>query len=383
MIKTLYINVITCITVIFLYTGFYLQEGIEDSLSRTANSTVGLVLVIFMLLLLLCTNKSINCKPAIVKPYIILWIFAVIFQTWLTSGSIERTMITTYYVTIWAISFLFFFRISSTSICDEKVVLDRFVIIIAAAATLYSITAYASFRVFGFHGSIGNSYYLLCLLPWTLLLGNGGTKMIIVLILTILILVSMKRTVILVLAIVALVYTQLGKAGSSIIKNSIKGALVFAVGAVLFHYIDMSFLDGHITERFDNIERGADVRSEIRMATLDMFNSSSSIDKLIGHGYNSVLRHSPLGLSAHNDYLETLYDHGIVLFIIQITIIFRLLVLSFHLYKSKSGLFAPLFSSVLIYVISSYATHMILYPFYFLYLSGYWGYIEGKYVTKY
>ena len=36
------------------------------------------------------------------------------------------------------------------------------------------------------------------------------------------------------------------------------------------------------------------------------------MDFVIGHGYGGVLKNSPLACSAHNDYLEFLYDYGVI-----------------------------------------------------------------------
>lgn len=382
MFKRGYIIIFVLLAILFLYTGFFLQQDITGSLSRTYNSIVGLALVLFMLELILLKKDCRDTRKSLVKPFIVFWIVMLGFQTLLTSESLQRALITSYYVSVWPISYLFFYKISKNSVYTDQTISNSFLVLICAAIVLFSITAYASYLVFGFNGSIGNSYFLLCLFPWSLIIPNKKVRLITIITLSFFILVSIKRAPILALSAVIMVYIVIANRKQSFFTKIFSLVMTVFGGLLLFYYVDMNFMEGNIVERFSNLERGANTREEIREEVLDMYSRSSFSDKLIGHGYNSVVSTNPLELSAHNDYIETLYDHGLLVLLLQLTVISRLFYLSYKLYRLRSIYFPSLLSSILLYVIVAFATHMILYPYYFLFISSFWGYIEGKYVSN-
>jgi len=222
----------------------------------------------------------------------------------------------------------------------------------------------------------------MCFLPWVFIIKDVKLRYLIIAIVSITILISSKRTSILGLALFIFVYVFCAVRGRNIFARFfVMCFFIIAVGA-LFYYVDDKLLGGHITERFSTFERGADTRDEIRLATLIQFSNSTTEEKIIGHGYNTVIKSNPFELSAHNDYVETLYDHGIIFSILQLLIIIRLLVLSFKLYKTNNALFPSLFASVALYIMMAYTTHLILYPYYFCFLTGFWGFAEGNYVAS-
>jgi len=388
MIKARYfINFLTILFVVFLYTGyFFLQVDIytgEGAMSRTYNSICGALIVLTMSIFILVHVKSLKAKNSVVLRFVIIWVYAIIIQTILTSEDVGRCLLNFYYVSIWPVSFICLYTISSNSdVLQNDLIIQRFAVLSFVAVLLFYVTARFAFNEITQIGSIGSSYFLMCFVPWVFIVKDLKLRYILIALVAITILISSKRTSILGLALFIFVYVFSARRGRNIFAHFfVMCFFVVAVGS-LFYYVDDKLLGGHITERFSNFESGAEARDEIRLATLIQFNNSSTVEKIIGHGYNTVINNNPFGLSAHNDYVETLYDHGLVFSVLQIFIIVRLLLLSYKLYESNNFLFPSTFASVALYVMMAYTTHLILYPYYFCILTGFWGFVEGNYVAQ-
>ena len=81
--------------------------------------------------------------------------------------------------------------------------------------------------------------------------------------------------------------------------------------ATIFLVVDNA-LDNLFSERFLNIKNdGGSNRDQVWATTWQMIQQSDFDNLLFGHGYSSVGTDSPLGLSAHNDFLECIYGFGL------------------------------------------------------------------------
>lgn len=83
------------------------------------------------------------------------------------------------------------------------------------------------------------------------------------------------------------------------------------------------------------------------------------------------------GPSAHNDFLEVLYDYGIIGFIMFIYLHVRVAKTTYKLHKHRSSYFIPYMVSFIIFVVMSIVSHLIIYPTYFCCLVAFWAYIES------
>ena len=110
-------------------------------------------------------------------------------------------------------------------------------------------------------------------------------------------------------------------------------------------------------------------RPEVFNDTIFRIIKSTPIDALIRHGFDTVILESPFGLSAHNDWLETLYDYGIGGFLLYLMLHFSLIKKSFILIRKKS-VYAPSFTaSYMLFLFKTLTLHLILYPTYFIFLT--------------
>ena len=81
-----------------------------------------------------------------------------------------------------------------------------------------------------------------------------------------------------------------------------------------------------------------------------------------GHGYNGVLKNSPLGISAHNDFFEIMYNYGIVGFIPYLILHIQLMKQVFASIRVRNEYAAIIAFTYTIFFIMSMISIVILYP---------------------
>lgn len=145
----------------------------------------------------------------------------------------------------------------------------------------------------------------------------------------------------------------------------------------LYDYIDV-LLNGMISERLDSIQTDeGSGRLEIYKNVFNMIIESSPSNLIWGHGWYAVFKDSSLEVSAHNDFLEVLYDFGLIIFVIYLKFYYKLLKHTITLMKKKSFYAAPLGTSVSLFFINSMVSHVLIYPQYFMILCFFWGIIAA------
>jgi len=115
------------------------------------------------------------------------------------------------------------------------------------------------------------------------------------------------------------------------------------------------------TKFSNSLESGGSGRFDIYDRVIKFQMSSTPLEWLFGHGYEGVQRATG-SLSAHNDFLEVLYDYGLIAFV-------PYLMAFFHLIKMSKGLLAKnrmvgialAMSSIQFFVMSCFS-HMVIYP---------------------
>lgn len=132
--------------------------------------------------------------------------------------------------------------------------------------------------------------------------------------------------------------------------------------AIVFMVVDNA-LDNLFTERFMNIkDDGGSGRDQVWATTWRMIQQSEFEHLLFGHGHNSVLTNSPLRLSAHNDFLECIYDFGLFgslfYFMLHISLI-RQIFRNIRLRNPEAAIMAFTYS---FFLILSFMSHVLIYP---------------------
>lgn len=210
---------------------------------------------------------------------------------------------------------------------------------------------------------LGTSYYTLFLLPTILLTPNKWIKYIALVITGAVIISSFKRggLIALVMGFVAYLFVKdvlLQKKFTTLILFIMVIIILFAV----LIYIDNA-MGNIISQRILNIrEDGGSGRTDVWSTTWNMICHSREECLLFGHGYNAVLKDSILELSAHNDFLEVLYNYGIIYFIPYVFLHIRLIQQIFTAIKSNDYRASTMAFTYVIFIMLSMISHIIVYP---------------------
>lgn len=210
---------------------------------------------------------------------------------------------------------------------------------------------------------MGTSYWILFLLPILLYTPHKWLRYAGIFLVGAVLLASFKRGGILAFGcgLFAYLFVKEILIGRKMSKLMYFVIALFAL-ATIFWVVDNA-LDNLFTDRFLNIKNdGGSSRDQVWATTWQMIQQSDFENLLFGHGHNSVLTNSPLGLSAHNDFLECIYDYGIFgslfYFMLHISLI-RQIFRNIRLHNPEAAVMAFTYS---FFLILSLMSHVIIYP---------------------
>lgn len=221
-------------------------------------------------------------------------------------------------------------------------------------------------------------YFCLLPLPWLLFNTDKKTTIILLLLFSAFVLLGMKRSTMLVMVLMWGFYFLYGMKSKRGKLYTIVVSVVLIAGVfILFERID-DYTGGVLTERVNKEETDEGKgREAIWAITISMIRESSPAKLLTGHGHFGVRQDSWLEISAHNDFLEVIYDYGLIIFFLYLCLWYYVLRRAYSLYRAQSPLFIPYSSSLSIFLAMSVVSHLILYTTYFNYLVMFWGMIEA------
>ena len=130
-----------------------------------------------------------------------------------------------------------------------------------------------------------------------------------------------------------------------------------------------------LTNRFSTMEDIGSGRGDIYQATWKMIEKCDIFDLFVGHGYEGVAQDSPFACSAHNDYLEFMYDYGIIGLILLLSFVKKFGQTVINLLRNKSQFAAPAAFTFVVVIINSFFSHVFYYEWYFLLVAIFWGYL--------
>ena len=222
-------------------------------------------------------------------------------------------------------------------------------------------------------------YFLILPVPIILLHCNSQWRIRILFLASFLALMSMKRSMILAIFLFWAIYGFKYLFGKGKKSLAIAMSVVFigvAYGTV--NVVD-KITDSGLSSRTVDYEK-ADItngREKIYTITWAMIEQSTKAQLILGHGHNAVRRDSPLEISAHNEYLEIIYDYGIIALTIYLGLwIYVIKQFLFH-YRNNTIYFIPYALSICIFVVMSMVSQLVLYVSYFLYLVMFWGIVQA------
>lgn len=258
--------------------------------------------------------------------------------------------------------------------CSDIITQSRFVVNLMVVFDLLMILSFYIWFLNGGRSSIAavNAvYFITCLFPIVYLNIKKFMKIIILISSTACALLSGKRTALIVL-VIAFALPYLCKLLLSDGKNKLKNIFSLVTLSVLIVFIYDYLLDKFnitIFERFQNIAAdGGSGRLDIYHAVIEAFNNSGFINKLLGHGYNGVFNYGVTFTSAHNDFLEVLYDNGLIGLTLYLCFIGGVISTAIKLLKDRMETSFAVVSALMVFICMSITSHLVIYPTYFIYI---------------
>lgn len=208
-------------------------------------------------------------------------------------------------------------------------------------------------------GNIGQviflTYFCITTLPLVLILTNNLSYRNLSMVLAVLIsTASTKRAgtlaLILGLFIMLVVEAHIQGTLNQRWKKYLKIMLLILIGTIMVFYLESTGRI-QILDRFARLgDDGGSGRDVIWLIVLNAYHSSGLVQRLFGHGFQSVyyiLRPGGFYRFAHNSYIEYLYDYGTVGLILLLVFIIALIVSTIDMVRRKAR-FAPVMCLLLV-----------------------------------
>lgn len=258
-----------------------------------------------------------------------------------------------------------------------------FVIIVYMVLSCYYVTTYQKQVVNELVAQQNNaSYTLLLFVPFILCIRNNIIKIIGVVITFCLMLISLKRGgLIAFLSALSVYYIVLQLSKNKGNRILLIAAIISVLLPIIIDYLFIS--DNHYLsiaiDRFENIrEDNGSGRIDIYSKVLEKIEDSNLFNTLFGHGWNSVADIPEIRLSAHNDFLETQYDFGLIALFLFIVVLYRIVRYIKNAVEYHVEIAAPLAASFTITLIMCSVSHIVIYPKYLLLTCLFWGFSIGE-----
>lgn len=217
-------------------------------------------------------------------------------------------------------------------------------------------------------------YFIAYLMPVVLLLRSMILKASGLLLIFVIIVLSYKRMAIMAYLSSVLVYFYYlslsdSKAKFSRIATVSLGAIMFiGVMAFSFRYMGAAFGLDWGTRMSDIAEGGG--RLDVWKGAIAAFTGQPAY-WLFGHGYLATQFAS--ASLAHNDFLEILYDYGLVGLILYVIFIVKIVSIFFEMKRLKYTHFAAYAVSLVWFAWGTMFSMLVMHPYWFLSLALFWG----------
>lgn len=267
---------------------------------------------------------------------------------------------------------------------NRKILLTIFV-----AALFLNIVIYVKdfeMRMYVLHDDDVRSnliFFIVCLIPFTALIENNKKRYLIYLTIVAFSVLSLKRTAMLVsfAAICVELFLNLD------FKKNRGRNIFFSVVFVLLGYIAISQIESllglSVLDRFQAIgEDGGSGRDEIYKEVWNHIKQQPFEYLIFGRGHNGVradgfisLSYSFETLSAHTDFLEVIYDYGIIGTILYVSFIIQIMKIAMFWKSRNLVYYRAMIISIIVFILISATSHLILYATYFTYIVTFWAFM--------
>ena len=290
------------------------------------------------------------------------------------------------FIVFWgAVFFLFYYFSFNDSYTINET--NKFYFLLLIPITILLLTSNVLRGSMGYKVSqLGNNmvFYLLTILPWLLVAKRRAIRLASVLFVLGMSVIALKRSAMAssVICTFIVIFVEFIK-GNTNKMRSVCLSILFAFSAFGLMYYANGINDGAAVERVENLEEDeGSGRLERYKDVLRLLRDEDNRGKIVlGHGYRTVEDSLGESSSAHNDFLEVLYDYGIIGLLLFVLFHLALIKRVLYLRKIESEFMEGYAVSYAIFFIMSMVSHLIIYPTYFIFLTSYWGAIEGYLMT--
>lgn len=353
----------------FWYSGRYSDDASSGGISMYGS----LVMVEIMSLYLMATSPKFRCQHSRIPLLCFLWEMVMLAVLIFNETAYSQ----------WSkcLAWPLFFQASYLFIRTDSRLVKSFRKIFYGLAILGGVYLILSLQYKDFESQTNMVYFFLLTFPILLLTPKKRQRYLLLIFSTFAAFISMKRSMILAFVLfwglVELKYL-LGKGRKGL-------AVVVTAVMVIAMYGSFSIADdlteGHLSERMSGEDaRSGDItngREGIYLVTIEMIKQSSLAHIMLGNGHNGVRRDSPLEISAHNEFLEIIYDYGVIILLVYLRLwVYVLRQWYFH-YRNNTVFFLPYTMSVCIFAVMAMVSQLVLYCSYFLYLVMFWGIVAA------
>lgn len=275
---------------------------------------------------------------------------------------------------------VFYFTANCTQYAqNDNIVIWAFAIV-AIMLSYYFVGNYYNNVLYETDKQNNGAYAVLYLLPFMLCLKNKNLRIISIIIILIVVLFSLKRGGLIALLMGVLVYFYVYKIHINKHKSNIFSSLVvicLIIGIyVLIKYFNDNVLEKSIFERMEEaVDTGGSGRLDIYKNYFEFFKESTLLQMIIGHGWLGSERSSNVGTTCHNDILEVLIDFGIIGLIVYVSFISSIIKMNYNMIKNAHEYAPAMGCSTAIFLINSMVSHIIIYPWYLMEFSLFWGFM--------
>lgn len=230
----------------------------------------------------------------------------------------------------------------------------------------------------GMEAATNAIYCLVTVVPFLMFLKKKWLRLVLLLIVFVSTVFSSKRgaTIIMMIALIP----TMNSVFTGMKNKRLKRTLIVVIGVIIvfvLYAVANTYVSGRLLDRFNSIEEtGGSGRQLIWENTMENFRTSSFSGQLFGHGPRGV-QQLGMATAAHNDFLEVLYDYGILGLIVYLSIHVHLIRRTIRLKKTNNPLFWSFFTMYIIFFVMSMVSILIPQQRYLIYMAVYWGCLEG------
>lgn len=309
---------------------------------------------------------------------ILIWSFVVAFIVLISARSVYLELMR---VLLWPTSYFAAYKLCKGNLNYVEKLKYVFIIIFLMGVAYFILGKIAQME---FHmGLMGGSNTVFCVmtvLPFLLLFDNKYIKIAAIAITVVCIVFSNKRSATLTLAIALL--PTLNNMMSGFRSTTAKYITIGILGAgafFLFMYFSDNYLGGRIFDRFESLEEdGGAGRVYIWQYIYNRLMESSFIEWFFGHGHRAV---AALGVetAAHNDFLEVIFDYGLLGFPVYISLHWNVAKRMLSLRGMASEKTAAYFFFWTIFVVMSMVSILIVQQRYLIYMAIFMAIVESNF----